>query len=368
MYTVVIIDDEPWTRDVIRSLGEWEKLGMEVVGEAADGETGWILVKNVLPDIVITDVRMPRINGLDLIGLMRRENILSPAIVISGYDDYEYVHKALKLGVVDYLLKPIKPEDLNKQLSSCIDEIRKNKAQLQSDVRAEFIPEHLQKECKKIFKELEIQLQIRKKNNVKSSLEKLEELIIRSEGGNPSLSIQIGIYYELFSVLQNYIVQRGYQRKEVLDDLNNGYVFSRESKLHQMLEFFTKRYIKTVQYVEDQVKKKKRVDTDAIVRFLEEHYMEGITLEETADYFYISKEYLSKVFKMDRKIGFSDYLLKLRMEKAKELIEEYQAPIKEVGLLVGYVDIAHFYKNFKKYHGITPGEMRNSLKIDNDLR
>jgi len=368
MYTVVIIDDEPWTRDVIKSVGEWEKLDLEVVGEATDGETGWTLIKNVLPDIVITDVRMPRINGLELISLMRREKIESLAIVISGYDDYDYVHKALKLGVIDYLLKPIKPEDLNKQLKSCIDQIKNNKLQVQSDVRAEFIPDDLEKECKKVLKELEIQLQIRKENNLRCSFEKLEKIIVKSEGENPPQSIQIGIYYEVFSVLQNYIDQMGYPRNEVLDSLNNGYVFSRENKLHEMIEFFTKRYIKTVEYVENQTKKKNRVDTDAIVRFLEEHYTEGITLEETADYFYISKEYLSKVFKIDRNVGFSDYLLKLRMERAKELIEVYNAPIKKVGFLVGYVDIAHFYKNFKKYYGITPGEMRNSLKIDNDLQ
>jgi len=66
-YKVVIIDDEKWTREVIKGLGNWEKLGLEVVGEASDGEFGFEIIKRTNPDIVISDVCMPRLNGLQLI-------------------------------------------------------------------------------------------------------------------------------------------------------------------------------------------------------------------------------------------------------------------------------------------------------------
>ena len=109
---VVIIDDEPWTRGVIIKLAQWDRLGLKVVGEAADGETGLELIRKVLPDIVITDVRMPRIGGIELVQKLRSEGFQIPILIISGYDDFAYVRSALKLGVTDYLLKPIKAQEL----------------------------------------------------------------------------------------------------------------------------------------------------------------------------------------------------------------------------------------------------------------
>ena len=73
---------------------------------------------------------------------------------------------------------------------------------------------------------------------------------------------------------------------------------------------------------------------------------------------------LSKAFKADRKEGFSEYVTSLRMKRAYELIVEFDTPPKDVGAMVGYFDLAHFYKTFKKHFGKTPGEVRESLKKD----
>jgi two-component system response regulator YesN len=102
-YKVIIIDDEPWTREVIKTLGNWTGLGLEVIGEASDGEYGLELIRQMSPDIILTDVKMPHLNGIDLIEILRRENNNSPVIFISGYDDYSYIRSALKLDAVDYL-------------------------------------------------------------------------------------------------------------------------------------------------------------------------------------------------------------------------------------------------------------------------
>jgi Response regulator containing CheY-like receiver domain and AraC-type DNA-binding domain len=79
-YKVVIVDDEPWTREVIKALGEWEELGLEVVGEASDGEYGLELIRQTTPDIIITDVKMPHRNGIDLIGTLR-SNFISIGVI-----------------------------------------------------------------------------------------------------------------------------------------------------------------------------------------------------------------------------------------------------------------------------------------------
>ena len=103
-YKAVIIDDETWTRTVIKSLGEWEKYGIKIVGEASDGDYGLELIRQMSPDIILTDVCMPHLNGLELIERLRNENNGAQVIFISGYDDYSYIRSALKLDAIDYLL------------------------------------------------------------------------------------------------------------------------------------------------------------------------------------------------------------------------------------------------------------------------
>lgn len=100
--------------------GEWENKGLEIVGEASDGEYGLELIRQTSPDIILTDVKMPQLSGIELIDSLRREGNKSLVIFISGYDNYAYIRSALKLEVVDYLLKPIKKEELNNQLDHCL--------------------------------------------------------------------------------------------------------------------------------------------------------------------------------------------------------------------------------------------------------
>ena len=72
-YSVVIIDDEPWTREVVRRLGRWSELGLTIVGEASDGDLGLEMIRELQPDLILTDVRMPYLNGIDLIKTIRAE-------------------------------------------------------------------------------------------------------------------------------------------------------------------------------------------------------------------------------------------------------------------------------------------------------
>jgi len=105
--TAVIIDDEPCVRDVVKALGHWSELGIAVVGEAEDGAAGLELVMQLKPDIVISDVKMPRMSGLELASRLQSAPCPPQVMIVSGYDDYDLVRQALKCGVTDYLLKPI---------------------------------------------------------------------------------------------------------------------------------------------------------------------------------------------------------------------------------------------------------------------
>jgi len=106
-YGVVVVDDEYWIRSLICSYLPAAEEGFALLGEAADGIDGLDLCRETHPDILITDIKMPGIGGLELLETVRREAPDTQIIIISGYEEFEYARRALKSGVLDYLLKPI---------------------------------------------------------------------------------------------------------------------------------------------------------------------------------------------------------------------------------------------------------------------
>lgn len=122
-FKVLIVDDEYRIGQLIKKLIQWDEIGLECVAVLDNGESAYRAILEKTPDIVITDIRMPKINGLDLICMIKEEREDVKFIVISGYKEFEYAHRALQYGVNDYLLKPIDEKELNEVLQKIIDEM-----------------------------------------------------------------------------------------------------------------------------------------------------------------------------------------------------------------------------------------------------
>lgn len=128
MITVLIADDEPMLRMALKSIVPWEKLGCRIIGEAANGKAACSFIDNTVPDILITDIKMPEMNGIDLIRNIRKKEYKTQVLVLSGFDDFEYVREALMLGAADYILKPyISEQKLRETLEKVISCVMKNK-------------------------------------------------------------------------------------------------------------------------------------------------------------------------------------------------------------------------------------------------
>ncbi len=112
MYRVIVVEDETTVRRGIVLTLDWNGLGCAVVGEAANGEEGFDLALRLNPDIIITDVKMPRMDGVEMIQKLRKEGNKSRFVILTAYSDFRYAQSALRLGVSDYLLKPLKDGDL----------------------------------------------------------------------------------------------------------------------------------------------------------------------------------------------------------------------------------------------------------------
>ena len=125
MYRVVIADDEPVIRKGLRETVEWDSLGLEISGEAADGAQALALVRSTHPDLLITDIKMPEMNGIELIREVKKLSWDVKIIILSGFSDYAYLKEAIRLGVESYLLKPIDNEELVANLQDAVGNIER---------------------------------------------------------------------------------------------------------------------------------------------------------------------------------------------------------------------------------------------------
>ena len=120
MLRVLIADDEERICQLIQALGEWSRLGLEVVGTAGNGPDALEMVSTLSPDIFISDIRMPGCDGLKVV---QEAHLIAPeleVIVISGYAQFDYAQTAIRNGVGEYLLKPINRDALNHALEKMV--------------------------------------------------------------------------------------------------------------------------------------------------------------------------------------------------------------------------------------------------------
>lgn len=509
----IIIDDEKHVREGLMLLADWEKHGIDLIMEAEDGEEAAALIKEHNPEIIFTDMRMPRRDGISLLKWLHAENTASKTIVVSGYDDFEYMRHAITYKSFDYILKPIEPDVLNETLERAVNEWREQamsksvqaeESRVINEVRPLYwdqlfsglclkkelskdAEEKIQKEygvhfssvqktaavlslkacegdreaaaasisglcnehlkdgvCfKNVNKEDELVLLLWKEKNPLGAAEEFIRLVKqklklnvlaaagstgfqlnetygeaetvllthdlrlkktlavpRDKGDKPLLHLfdfsnelkwavqsgsipqteaqlvkifakleqqhhlsleQITLWEKQFELLRsNWIKEYEVSHKEGFysgkaywdSDGHFSMAKFKEGKTKEFTELIT--ILSTVKY------QKEKNNMQQIEEYLQQHYQEDITLQEIADKFYLSREYISRKFKQDYQTTLTDYLTGIRMEKAKSLLENPYLKIYEVAYGVGYQNEKYFSKVFKKYTGQTPNEYRQT--------
>ncbi len=112
MYKVILVDDEPFITEGLKKIIDWNSYNLEVIGTASTGDELLNLFNAVPADIIITDICMPNISGLKMIEIIKAINSDVKFIILSGYDDFNYVKEGMMLGIENYLLKPINEQEL----------------------------------------------------------------------------------------------------------------------------------------------------------------------------------------------------------------------------------------------------------------
>lgn len=353
MYKVLLVDDESWTRDIIRAFGEWEKYEMDIVGEADDGLEALRLTELLAPEVVITDMRMPGADGMQLLRMLNDRFPEIKVIVVSGYDDFNYAKHALRYRAVDYLLKPVDPKELNAALQNCKSELEaalQDRSPMSLDLDISYLLSSYKQLLRTHFNELN-------KEGVAATLQQMTGELERN--GIKKAGMLEQVVQEMLLLLKELMFANSLDS----ESLHAPYSHDALASSANMTSFLTQHYEDTLEQLIHQRKFKNKLNLEEVKQFIEMHFAESVTLEQLARVFFVSKEYLSKVFKLEFGRNVTDYILFLRMEKAKEWLADDSIPIKAVAEMAGYEDVTYFYRVFKKHFGIAPGEMRKSGEV-----
>lgn len=133
MHKIFLVEDEILVREAIRDNIDWEGAGFDFVGEASDGELALPLIEDTKPDIVITDIKMPFMDGLEFSRLLKKNMPWIKIIILSGHDEFNYTKEAISINIDEYLLKPLSSSDLLSALNKVVARIEHEKSQREDD-------------------------------------------------------------------------------------------------------------------------------------------------------------------------------------------------------------------------------------------
>lgn len=530
-YRVIIADDEKKILQLIKLLGRWEQFGIEIIDECYDGRQTLESIKKNRPDFVISDIKMPELDGIELMRETKEEGIDCRFILLSGYRHFEYARSAIALNVVDYLLKPIEEEQLNHTLEKVCVQIKKSreekqnmenllklqrkqkyeekmsafwewlmerrrperilvhaytKEQCNEEYGTGFLEEcyqivmissnisgvieqgaslfedtlegaiskylkscascchyvtfrgsviiinYAEKNKKKVEENIaalyyeirdlnEIYGEFRLNFGVSSTVKDIKKLkrafgeAQAAEWGRLVTTQNGVLYYSQISGLKPVSREQmlgaeelerlkssvKYLRREELSDLFQT-LFDRALShgncapgdlaavyfevMDSMLEVLSEEeqqieekwyyayleaisfsqaiknlYLAVDSFLEEkqrQVKQKNRKPISEAVRYIHENFAKTISQEEAARASNVSVTYLSKLFKEEMGMGFTEYVTKVRLEESEKFLADTAMSIKEIAVAVGYPDEKYFSKLFKKNTGIKPTEYR----------
>ena len=411
MYRVAIVDDEALSRIGLRSMLDWEKEGFEIIGEAASGKEGLELVLNQDPDMVISDIVMPGMDGLEMYEEIRKAGLDPVFVVLSSYDQFDLVKKAMKMGAADYLLKlSVSPGTLQELFSTLKQKLEEREHERNTP------PGRTVWETEELRKAFFINLLLG--NNLGTDMEKLgisfdfsnmrilyvatddEKILDRKNEAD------IRVYKEALRVLieeicaefgrsytiswyNDFVVllsdcERQKIDRESLKALSDAIILSLKEYgnirscvgISQLLDDMcmiprgfdaTKRtcsslpdeaYGETL-FCEDQMQgQKSGTEENHIVReakkYVKEHLYENIGLKEISGALYLNPSYLSSVFSKQESCGLINYINQVKIREACRLLVGGKMKIYEVSFKLGYENASYFAKVFRRHTGKSP--------------
>lgn len=359
---VLIVDDEKIVREGLFRYIDWEEYNMYVAAIAENGEEALEIVKCRPIDLVIADIHMPIMDGMELIS--RLENVEKPPLVIliSGFSDFTYAQEAVRSEIAqDYILKPLNFEQMDIVLSRVGQKIVQGYSYVSFPI--------LDEEEWKLFT----------RTSAKAIKKSQNEIIDRIKAGDFEQAIaifEIGIRecqsnFRSINYISRYCIEIALSICEIaLDRMDSLELLGNDpvqaiSKLSSENEIFN--YVKNL--MATAVGAINRIDRiryspliHSVIKRVNDHFDDNLlSLNLIADECSVSPSYLSIKFKEEVKVTFNKYLNGLRIKKAKELLMDFSLKVYMVSEQVGYGDVRYFSRIFRKTTGYSPTEYQKNF-------
>jgi Response regulator containing CheY-like receiver domain and AraC-type DNA-binding domain len=366
---VLILDDEKKIITLIKRVIDWNSLNCIIIGEAYNGIDGLELIRTEKPDIVISDVKMPGLDGITLMRQIKDEIPNLYFIFISGYGEFEYAQSALNMGALGYVLKPLDGQQLAELLMKGIEKLRQNEENRTLKVIAnngieeylDTVDSYVANEFYNCFNsEIEDRMIISiRQNELKDSLSIIDDIFLKAE---KSVLDFISLRKLAFEICRSFLKHFHTELFQTKSEINYMEYFKKCSGKEDI-----KRALKEyIIVVIDRLKLYRNQSSPSVIEkvkcYINENIEKELSLQNMAQLVYMNPTYFSELFKKETGENFVEYVTRCRLNLAKGLLADGSMKMEEIAARTGYGRLEYFYKVFKKYEGITPKEFRK-LKL-----
>ena len=341
MYKVLFVDDDETIGFIVSKMKVWENSNFKITRYAQNGKEALLVLEKENFDLIITDIRMPIVDGLELLENIRKRGDKTFLVLASTYSEFEYAKRGLQNGAIDYIIKPITEENL-KELFIRVEKLLKEKEDKPKETNLKVSKDRIDK-----WYNLFINLEETPKNLKDKYLKELND-IVKEEKVIFSELLFEGVWEKIVKVFP-WIVK--------LENIE--FLFKEESFEEQVQE--------KISNIQEIIKKYKLNKYDSLINNVSEVILKNIGKDKLLDIIseelQLSKDYIGKLFKNKIGITLNEYSTILKMEYGKKLLNGSNKKVYEISKELGYLTVDYFSKLFKNYTGFTPVQYRKKTLV-----
>lgn len=396
---MLLVEDESFERTSLASCVDWGLIGVDIAGEAANGSQGLAKVLELKPDIVLTDVRMPVMDGIEMSRRIRNAAPDVKILFLSSYDDFEYAKQAIDLNVSAYLMKPVNERELLRAVKRAADEInekaleqrllskeqghltrRLNLARQTLATRVLSGMGVLEQDTRSLgmdwlmdpgrrFLVVLCVYEPAAMRPIDAKLERLALQVQKACAHSTPVSVNEGQTVVLCGIGQESAeaaAQRvGFALRQFFESegADVRVAMSAGENAAELYDALLKRNLRAPREAASRKAQSKEDIVGEMRRLIHEGYASALSLESIARQMHFTPNYIGALFKSVTDTSLSHYLLNVRIERSKQMLEEdKQIPLGKIAEACGFGSITYFHTIFKRTVGITPSVYRHRAR------
>lgn len=346
---ILIVDDEKVIRKGIRTLLERSEFPFTTLLEAKNGKDACLLIKENVPDVIITDIKMPVMDGLELCKVVHHQYPTIETIILSGYEDFTYAQQALRYGVVDYVLKPITKENLHNALLKLITRQSFTLDGGISEAEVVVIRDSVEDLMKGILAE-DI-------NEVTEVFNRFKSYCYDEEFSIIKIKQLMNVHQFIYKTKMTQHVKNIFSEEQLF--INTSLTVS------QLFDVCLRYFLQHIQIIQAGRVPRSSIILQDVLQLIHENFAENeLNINFLATQVDISNSYLSKIFRETMNIPITRYISEYRLRKSREMLEN-EKTMKNIDICYacGFNDYPYYSKYFKREYGVSPQEYRESFIV-----